>query len=192
MISNKNFPLIMGVDSNAHSLLYGPDTNARGTALEDFILQYGLKVENLGTAPTYEIQRGSKRVQTHIDVTLSRGLPICLENWRVNRNYNASDHDSIFFEISSSKQDPELVRPWSKADWTTFKRGLAGADYANPVDMSMKKLDKLVLKVYNILETELNKACPLIKIVPTVKKAYWATDKHDNEKKQSEQAIQKG
>ena len=84
MISNKNFPLIMGVDSNAHSLLYGPDTNARGTALEDFILQYGLKVENLGTAPTYEIQRGSKRVQTHIDVTLSRGLPNCLENWRVN------------------------------------------------------------------------------------------------------------
>ena len=38
MIDSKNLPLIMGIDSNAHSSLFGPDTNARGTALEDLSL----------------------------------------------------------------------------------------------------------------------------------------------------------
>ena len=30
MITNKKFPIIMGINSNAHSTLYGPDNNAKG------------------------------------------------------------------------------------------------------------------------------------------------------------------
>ena len=47
MIDRKRYPVIMGIDSNAHSTLYGPDNNARGHAFEDFVLQYGLTVENV-------------------------------------------------------------------------------------------------------------------------------------------------
>ena len=43
MITDKGYPVILGVDSNAHSCLYGPENNARGDAFEDFVLQHGLR-----------------------------------------------------------------------------------------------------------------------------------------------------
>ena len=182
MIEDKKYPVIIGVDSNAHSTLYGPDTNKRGTDFEDFILQNGLSVENKGNAPTFEVCRGNKLVQTNIDVTLTRNLTAGVLNWRVDREYNASDHNTIRFEIMSDKAEPQLVRPWSKAAWDKFSTILAGADYEVPKDMSMKKLDKLVKKVYSHLERALDEACPLSKITPTVGKSHWANEKHDRGK----------
>ena len=182
MIDLKSYPVLIGVDSNAHSTLYGPDSNARGSAFEDFILHYGLKVENIGTCPTYETQRASKHIETHIDVTLSRGLPAPIANWRVNTDYNASDHNSILFEVSSLKSEPELIRPWSKMDWPAFEKYLKGAEYRIPEAMSMKKLDKLVDRCYANLEKALDMACPKITISRTVGKSNWATDKHDKRK----------
>ena len=101
MIVGKQFPVVIGVDSNAHSTLYGPDNNTRGEAFEDFVLQYGLDVANVGTVPTFEIQRGNKLIQTHIDVTLTRNLATPIEDWRVDQGYNASDHNTILFTMKS-------------------------------------------------------------------------------------------
>ena len=182
MIEEKNFPVIIGVDSNAHSALYGPDTNRRGVAFEDFILQYGLNVENIGGKPTYETRRGNKLVQTHIDVTLTRGLTTEIRNWRICSEYNASDHNTILFEILTSKPEPELIRPWSKADWGIFSDYLDKASYGVPQIMSMKKLDKLVDKTYRILQEALDRACPKIKVEVSVKGSHWATEKHDKGK----------
>ena len=78
MASTKGFPMILGIDSNAHSTMFGPDGNTRGNQFEDFILQYGLRVENTGSIPTFETQRGNKLIQTYIDVTLTRGLHLSL------------------------------------------------------------------------------------------------------------------
>lgn len=55
MIGRKKFPLILGVDTNTHSSLYGPDTNKCGEEFEDCILSCGLYVENQGLSPTYEV-----------------------------------------------------------------------------------------------------------------------------------------
>ena len=120
MIGRKGFPVIMGIDSNAHSTMFGPTNNARGGDLEDFILQYGLRIENVGASPTFETRRGDKIIGTHIDVTLSRDLGSPIRQWRVNREYNASDHNTILFEITATKAEPEMIRPWAKADWPTF------------------------------------------------------------------------
>ena len=46
----------------------------------------------------------------------------------------------------------------------------------------MKKLDKLVTKCYTNLEAALDIACPKVKILPTVSKSHWATDKHSKGK----------
>ena len=183
MLEGKGYPVIMGIDTNAHSVMYGIGQNTRGNAVEDFILQYGLNIENVGTTPTFEIRRGNKLVQTHIDVTLSRGLLNGVKNWRVSRDYNASDHNTILFEIDCQKPEPELIRPWSKADWVTFAKELKLADYRIPKDISMKKLDKLVTRTYAVLEAALDKACPKQKFSPTVSKSHWATEKHDTAKK---------
>ena len=182
MVSDKKYALILGVDSNAHSSLYGPNTNARGKLVEDFILEHGLSVENIGQAPTFETRRGNRIIQTHIDVTLSRDMPNAVKNWAVNRDYNASDHNSIIFQIEEHKPEPELVRPWGKADWNELRRVLEGGDVRIPKDMSMKKLDKLVDRTYDLLESALDAACPKIEVNPTVKKSHWATEVHDEGK----------
>ena len=114
MASNKKYPIILGVDSNAHSSLYGPDNNARGDAFEDFIMQHCLEVHNSGNAPTFETMRGPRHIQTHIDVTLSRDLHFNLDGWRVDRSYNASDHNTIHFQAPpqppGQHQDKTLVQ----------------------------------------------------------------------------------
>ena len=40
--NRKQFELIIGADSNAHSTMYGTSTNARGRAMEELILQTGV------------------------------------------------------------------------------------------------------------------------------------------------------
>ena len=46
----------------------------------------------------------------------------------------------------------------------------------------MKKLDRLVERVYSVIEEALTKSCPKIEITQKVAKSHWATDKHDKEK----------
>ena len=182
MAENKRMPMIIAMDSNAHSALYGPDNNKRGDDLEDFILARGLEIQNVGNAPTYETHRGTKLVQTHIDVTLTKDLHFQIENWRVDRSYNASDHNTIRFEAIASPNQTTKLRPWSKADWTTFTSSLTEADYKIPKDMSMKKLDKLVDRLYSCLDQALDLACPEITTSQVVHSSHWATEKHEQHK----------
>ena len=178
----KKMPMILGIDSNAHSTFFGPDSNARGDELEDFILKHGMKVVNTGDDPTFEIRRGNNLIQTHIDVTLTRDVRHEVNNWRVDRSYNGSDHNTIRFEITTNPSPKTTIRPWSKADWATFSDYLKRADYRVPQAMSMKKLDKLISRIYKVLREALDRACPEITIQQTVHKGNWATDKHAKEK----------
>ena len=182
MIDNKQYAVIIGVDSNAHSTLYGIDNNSRGNDMEDFILKHGLVVENVGTCPTFETRRGDKLIQTHIDVTLTKNLHFDLLDWRVCREYNASDHNTIQFRINHDKSSNEKIRPWSKADWPAFSRILANWDYRVPEGMSMKKLDKLIERIYDSIGSALDTACPLISKPNEVSKNHWATDVHSKAK----------
>ena len=70
MAARKSYPIILCVDTNAHSSLYGPSNNARGNDIEDLVLHHGLEVANRGEAPTFETRRGDKLIQTHIDLSL--------------------------------------------------------------------------------------------------------------------------
>ena len=48
----KKFPLVMGVDSNAHSTTWGEDsTNSRGETLEMWMAEMDISVANRGAAP---------------------------------------------------------------------------------------------------------------------------------------------
>ena len=64
----KKFSVILGMDSNSQSELYGHSTNKRGEDLEDFIFSNNLRVENTGKIPTFESHIG----KTIIDVTYER------------------------------------------------------------------------------------------------------------------------
>ena len=56
---SKGSALLLGIDSNCHSTLFGNETNKRGEELEDFIAQNRLIVENTGRIPTFQTQWGT-------------------------------------------------------------------------------------------------------------------------------------
>ena len=179
MAERRKFAVILVMDSNCHSVLFGPDGNKRGEDLEDLILDHGLQVENIGNVPTYETRRGDRLIQTHIDLTLSRDLGSPVSDWKVDRSYNASDHNSISFTIPpSTEQVIKQIRPWGSAKWDNFKRCLDDFKYFEPAAVSMKKLDKMVSSLYTAIEQALNQACPKIDVDPCVSNNKWSTEKH--------------
>ena len=52
--------------------------NKRGELLEEFILESGLLVENIGTTPTFATWRGNTFYESAIDVTLTKGEVLSL------------------------------------------------------------------------------------------------------------------
>ena len=111
------YGLIIGTDCNAHSNLWGPEPkhkDPRGEKLEEFILTHNLKLENLGTTPTF---RNSRNFTSNIDITLSYNLQTPISNWQVHDNTNNySDHNTIcLLYTSPSPRDLSTSRMPSSA-----------------------------------------------------------------------------
>ena len=119
--SKKNaIQLIIGADSNAHSSMWGPIPKSqckRGEDLEQWILQEGIMIHNIGETPTF----ANKRCSPCIDVTLSWDLRTPLSDWEVNQDYNGSDHNTITYNLNLAVPKPDPVWNWKKAEWEKFK-----------------------------------------------------------------------
>ena len=92
--------LVIGMDSNAHSVLCGNETNGRGEWLEEFILDSDLIVENQGLKPTFI----GRQTSTIIDITLT--LNTELNNWKVTDEVTLSDHTLIRFNLNVTQPKP--------------------------------------------------------------------------------------
>ena len=124
--------LILGMDSNCHSQLFGPTSNKRGENLELFIAKYNLQIENNCHTPTYE-SRGAK---TCIDVTLTTRLSVSIMDWNVCQQENGSDHNTILYNLSTSTTKIEPQWLWSKANWDLFQSCLL---YTSPSPRDRQK-----------------------------------------------------
>ena len=173
-----NFPLLLGMDSNCHSTMFGTETNSRGSKLEEFIIENGFKIENIGTTPTFR----SSRYETCIDVTLSRDLHQTIKNWRVSDEFNASDHEYILFNIDVGMIEVPEHRNWEKADWVMFEKELAEATFFRPEKMTDCKLDKLVNKLYYVLNAAIDRACPKNKAIRRDPLNEWFTEEIDKQR----------
>ena len=87
--STNDSKLVIGMDSNAHSVLWGEETNSKGEWLEEFILNTNLNIENQGKKPTFI----GRQTSTIIDITLT--LNIVSNNWKVTDEVTLSDHHTI-------------------------------------------------------------------------------------------------
>ena len=123
------------MDTNAHSVLYGPDQNARGTLVEDLLLRHGLHLENIGTALTFQ----TSQRQSCIDITITRGLRGRIADWQVDTNYNASDHHSICFTLQFGFEYVPPTRHWARADWSKFREIMSDQDLYIPDMITDKK-----------------------------------------------------
>ena len=158
-VQNKGCKIVFGLDSNAHSELYGHETDNRGELLEEFIFHHSLAVENRGDTPTFCTLRGNTLASSFIDITLSKNVNVV--DWFVDESFNNSDHNTLSYEVMVHLEPPKLVRPWKRANWTRFTRILQNHEFRNPTLMSPKKLDNTVRLLYRVLNYALNKACPM-------------------------------
>ena len=172
-IDNRRIPALLAFDCNAHSDLWGPDTNERGKIMEQFIMNNGLYVENRGNTPTYHAFRRGDNIDSHIDITLTKNL-VPLHNWRVlDEDFNGSDHHTITWTLPMKLPSRPLIRPWKKAKWDVFTKHISQFEFDLPENLNTKKLDKLLDRWYKTINEALDKACPKRKAKLTPVETDW-------------------
>ena len=160
-------PLIVCADINAHHSLWGGDTDERGLMAEDVIYRYGLKVNNIGSTPTF-IGRGA---ETIVDVTLSMNFDL-ISGWQVDSSGYGSDHLPISFMIPINTKAATKVMPNLKLiNWDNFIKVISeGWENLNlpQHDFDQKWLDKSVEIFENTINKAINVSCPKIKTTSKV------------------------
>lgn len=172
----RDFPLLGGLDSNAHHTMYDKRTDQRGRDLVDFLFDNSVSIVNHGNTPTFDTLAGTRRRSSVIDLTVSHCLDV--SNWRVDTRYNGSDHNSIFFDIPATLPPPTRGRRWSKADWPLFQKTLDETHLHVPRVVNFKKIDKMVKNLYRAINHALDKACPLHDIKPPKPFSHWYNEDH--------------
>ena len=138
-VEENKYPLLIGIDSNAHSTLYGHETNKRGEDFEDFIFKYQLDIANKAGEYTFEARRGGIQIKMCIDVKLFRDLEDKITNWRTENAFNGSDHKTITFNLLCEEPEIEKFRNYRKANWNRFKQILQEYSYFYPHRINKKK-----------------------------------------------------
>jgi hypothetical protein len=127
----KSFAMILGLDSNAHSPLWGEaTTNPRGEALEEWLMMNDdLIICNDGLEHTFV----STRAKSFIDITLTNKVEL-IRNWKVNTTFQFSDHRRIEFDVNF-QVEIKLTRNFGKANWSLFQSILDSTHWIEPETM---------------------------------------------------------
>ena len=99
-----------------------------------------------------------------------------VKGWHVSQQYNASDHNYIFYDLDLNMETVPPRRPWHRADWTLFTDKLSKTDYYIPDTLTQKKLDKLLKQVNTSINEALDTSCPLTKGHKRDPANVWYTD----------------
>ena len=146
--NQKELPLLIGTDTNCHSLMFGNDSNKRGIELEEILIEQSITIKNIGTEPTYEVIRGDIHIQTCIDATLTRDLRGAVNAWTVEREFNGSDHNTITFDLHLSPKETAAERNWNKGEWSELTKPMKLEKFYEPAIMTEKKLDRCLHQLY--------------------------------------------
>ena len=166
---SKQWGLLIGMDSNCHSVLFGHETNTRGEKLKSFIAETGLVVENIGRQPTYE-SRGNS---TCIDVTLTKNLSHVINSWTVDRTYNASDHNTVTFKIGCEAVHLPRVWKWHKANWEKFSDTVNKYKHGLPKLIKDEDCEKEVSRIYKTINHAMKISIPKSKPTTVDKNNPW-------------------
>ena len=118
----KGYQALVGCDSNSQSTLWGNrKSNQRESVVLDLLVNQGLDLANVGSAPTYS----RSNAESVIDLTLhTNGLNIV--DWKVSEDDMLSDHRLITFRIDKVglKKKAKKARNLKKANWNRFRESL--------------------------------------------------------------------
>ena len=171
----KGIPLVLGMDSNAHSPLWGcSEGNARGEALEDLITDKDLLVANDGNLSTFV----STRAESIIDVTLMNSLAYSttnLRNWRVDTGVSFSDHRYITFDMEAYIPQRREYRNLKNANWGLF-RAILAVQKLPEVHLDGRNLDECAAGLENIIGEALEVACPMKTAINRKPNPWWTAE----------------
>ena len=171
--SDSSIPMILGLDSNAHSTLWGcEEDNKRGETLEEWILLHNLAIKNKGKVPTFV----TTRAETIIDITLvSDIIANKITNWNVNKEYQFSDHRRIEYTLEFSTKNVVYTRNFRTTNWEHFRDILKGkSKWVPPLRWTKYTLDQEATKFLEIIKETLDKACPVRQIdFGNKRKSWW-------------------
>ncbi|CAB4045702.1 Hypothetical predicted protein, partial [Paramuricea clavata] len=160
--NDENIPLIAGLDCNAHSPLWGcKESNNRGELMEDLIHELQLTVANNGSTWTFE----AGEHKSIIDITLMNEralLELGLEEWRVDRRHNFSDHNYIKYSFGKFLPGTRWSRNFRRGDWEKFEKTTDDAIDQQQL-MEVKDMNNSLEELYLILNNALNQAAPMKK-----------------------------
>jgi ribonuclease HI len=162
LADTQKWGLLIGSDSNAHSLLWGSkDQNPRGTQVESFMATNNLSIINTGNTPTWKTSWGD----SVIDITITnKTLEDRVSDWLVNTEYHSfSDHRLITYDITYTSNEKTITcRNYSKANWDIFRESLIRQtkSYAPNPKWGSKRLDQAAAELDRTINKALNKACP--------------------------------
>ena len=171
----RNMPLICGVDSNTHSVLWEmpPKNNSesmRADRLEEFIATWDLRVQNIGKRPTFV--RPHLRQETIIDVTLTFMCDV--SEWEVTHDETASDHRLICFRYEDTRKPTKVeVRCLKKANWARFRAKLRTLQTPQGEEWSEQRIEDETEYLHDALKDALDEACPKIKVKQREAYAWW-------------------
>ena len=170
-------PLIVGMDSNAHSQLWGCDEeNERGRDLSDLFSIKRLLVLNEGATPTFV----TSRAQSIIDVTIANSHAtrnLVISDWRVDTGPSFSDHRYVNFELGQRNHEEVETRNFKKGDWTLMRNILAEheKDRNSRVEES-KNLDTCAQLLEDKIALALDEACPQRPLSHRKPNPWWTPD----------------
>ena len=121
LAKQKDVPVIIGMDSNAHSTTWGSkENNKRGERLEEILLENDLHILNQGSKATFIGAQG----ESVIDLTLTnqKGLSL-IEEWKVEEEDFGSDHRAISFVCKHQEEWTES-RNLKRANWYKFRKAV--------------------------------------------------------------------
>ena len=168
-----NKRLICGIDANAHSSLWGcNEVNKRGEALEDFIFENNLMVQNIGNRITW--QRGN--FSSIIDITLSKNVGDEILDWHVSDIETFSDHRMIRFSLGDKLVERVLTRNYKKADWEKFQTYISSHLDSPPEEWCNEIVDKAIDHLNEVIDQALDIACPTHVVRKKDKIHFWNQD----------------
>jgi len=125
----------------------------------------------VGNEPTFECSTG----KSIIDLTLSRGLKLQINEWKVCKADNHSDHHTLRYYLVDEVIELPPVRPWDKADWTMFSNEASKQNITLPEYINQGVVEKLVDQLYDCIDRAIDKACPKTKASKVVLSNPWFT-----------------
>ena len=166
--------LIVTADTNCHSVLWNcPDSNRRGEAFEQLLLNSGLAVVNKGQSPTFF----NRRSATIIDVTLmSHDLLDRVQDWRVSDNVVGSDHHFIEFTLTISITLGVRVRNWDLGAFDIFQKHLAKRVQIRPKLWTEETLELEATHFQGAIAMALEESHPPRRIPCSIKLPSWFDD----------------